>query len=35
LFRFLKRFKFDFEIFFRIVLKALRLKPWFEFKCSN
>jgi hypothetical protein len=27
----IKRFKFDFEISFRIILKDLRLKPWFEF----
>jgi hypothetical protein len=31
----LKRFVFNFEIFFQIDLKAFRLKPWFEFEYSS
>jgi hypothetical protein len=31
----IKRFKFDFEISFRIILKDLRLKPWLEFAYLN
>jgi hypothetical protein len=35
-FHFTKRFKFDFEISFRIILKkALHLKPWFKFEYLN
>jgi hypothetical protein len=34
-FCFSKRFKFDFEISFRNILKALRLKPGFKFEYLN
>jgi hypothetical protein len=34
-FHFLKWFKYHLVIFFPIVLKVLRLKPWFEFDYSN
>jgi hypothetical protein len=34
-FRFTKRFKFDFEISFRIILKALRLKLRIKFEYLN
>jgi hypothetical protein len=35
LFHFTKRFKFGFEISFRIILKVLRLKPCFKFEYLN
>jgi hypothetical protein len=34
-FHFTKRFKFDFEISFQNILKALHLKPGFKFEYLN